>query len=76
VRALLFAFSTFTQESSSVRAKIRDGHPDYAITAHSWPLFLYAGLQAQVDDVEKGLFRSALLIKVCFFSTHKLVAEF
>jgi hypothetical protein len=52
--------------AGSVKAKIRDGHPDYAVTAHSWPLFLYAGLQAQADDMEKGLFRSELLVKVGF----------
>jgi hypothetical protein len=52
------------QHVSSIRAKIRDGHPDYIVTAYSWPLFLYAGFKVHIEDMERGLFRSELLVKV------------
>jgi hypothetical protein len=48
----------------SVRAKIRNGDPDYPVTAQSWPLFLYAGFAVNPNDIEQGLFRSSLLVKV------------
>jgi hypothetical protein len=51
----------------SVRAKIREGHPEYPVTAHSWPNFLYAGFQAHVDDMERGLLQSELLVMVGYF---------
>jgi hypothetical protein len=50
--------------SFSVRNLIRHGDDAYPVTAHSWPLFLYASNQCFVDDIEKGLFKSGLLIKV------------
>jgi hypothetical protein len=53
--------------SCSIRAKIRDGNPEYAVTAHSWPHFVYAGFEAHANDMEKGLLRSALLVKVRLF---------
>lgn len=34
------------------------------VTAQSWPLFLYHNFTCDVEDVENGLFKSALLIKV------------
>jgi hypothetical protein len=43
---------------------IRDGHPDYVVTAHSWPTFLYAGNKCNADDIEEGLFRNGMLVKV------------
>jgi hypothetical protein len=46
-----------------VRQQIRDGHPDFVITADFWPAFLYPAAMAS-DDVEDGLFRSAILVKV------------
>jgi len=48
----------------SVCANIRDGHIDYTVTAQSWPKFCYAGLSCNTEDVEQGLFRSTLLVKV------------
>lgn len=50
--------------SFSVRNLIRHGDDAYPVTAHSWPLFLYASNRCFVDDIEKGLFKSGLLIKV------------
>jgi hypothetical protein len=54
--------------TGSVRAKIRDGDPEYAVTAHSWPHFVYANFEAHANDMEKGLLRSPLLVKVCALS--------
>jgi hypothetical protein len=43
---------------------IRDGHHDYIVTAHSWPAFLYAGNKCNPDNMEEGLFRNGMLVKV------------
>ena len=51
--------------SPSVRTHIRDGHPDFIVTADSWPAFLYPNAKGDVDNIELGLFRSAILLKVC-----------
>ena len=48
----------------SVRTQIRDGHPDFIVTADSWPAFLYPNARGNVDNIELGLFRSAILLKV------------
>ena len=55
-------------EFFSVRARIRQGDDSYPVTAQSWPLLLYAGNCCFADDVEKGLFKSSLLVKVCVLS--------
>lgn len=34
------------------------------VTAESWPSFLYPNAQANLDDVEHGIFQSAILVKV------------
>ena len=49
---------------SSVWAKICEGHPDFRVTTDLWPLFLYEGYKCDVNDLERGLFRSKLLVKV------------
>ena len=51
----------------SVRTHIREGNTNFAITAQSWPTFCYASCICDVDNIEKGLFRSSLLIKVNVF---------
>lgn len=51
----------------SVRTGIHQGHADFLVTADSWPLFLYANYTCDPNDIEKGLFKSSLLIKVCDF---------
>lgn len=49
----------------SVRKNIREGHPEFVITADSWPAFLYPHAGSHNNgDVEQGLFRSAILLKV------------
>jgi hypothetical protein len=50
--------------SCSVRNNIRDGHIDYAVTADSWPNFCYANFVCDTNDIEKGLWKSTLLVKV------------
>ncbi|KAF9462567.1 hypothetical protein BDZ94DRAFT_1309465 [Collybia nuda] len=54
-------------EDTSVRQKIRDGHPDFPVTGDSWPSFLYPHARGDENDVEKGLLRSAILIKAYKF---------
>ncbi|KIJ09901.1 hypothetical protein PAXINDRAFT_164339 [Paxillus involutus ATCC 200175] len=49
-----------------VKDKICDRDPTFLVTAHSWPLFLYQGYDYNTTDVEKGLFRSSLMVKVGF----------
>jgi hypothetical protein len=48
----------------SVRQNIRDGQPEFIVTANSWPSFLYPHAKANHDDVQHGLFQSAILVKV------------
>lgn len=55
----------FIDSSLSVRANIRNGHIDFDVTAQSMPNFLYAGYKCDPEDVEKGLFKSEMLVKVC-----------
>ena len=50
--------------SSSIPQSIWNGHPDFVVTADSWPAFLYPHAKADPDDMEHGLFQSALLVKV------------
>src|SRR5882762_2686077 len=51
-----------------VRAGIRDGRDDYCVTASSWPMFLYANLSCDQENLEKGLFKGSLLVKVSLFT--------
>jgi len=50
----------------SVRAGIRDRRPNYIVSEYSFPLFLYEGYTADRDNLEKGLFKSKLLVKVSY----------
>src|ERR1700683_4193124 len=52
---------------------IRDGHPDYIVTAHSWPTFLYVGNKCNADDIEEGLFRNGMLVKVSLATSSDFV---
>jgi hypothetical protein len=47
-----------------VRKNIREGHPNFMVTAQSWPTFLYKNLTVDKNDFEKGLFKSSLLLRV------------
>ena len=50
-----------------MRQNIRDGHPDFLVTADSWPALLYPHAKAIEDDMEHGLFQSAILVKVLHY---------
>ena len=45
--------------------KIRDLHPDFVVTANSWPTFLYEDYKYDPTDPAKGLFKGSILLKVC-----------
>ncbi|KAG1896523.1 uncharacterized protein F5891DRAFT_958426, partial [Suillus fuscotomentosus] len=46
-----------------VRQHIRDYHPDYRVTAYSWPAFLYKDKQYDPQNPTDGLFKGKLLLK-------------
>jgi hypothetical protein len=48
----------------SVRTRLREGHPDFAVTADSWPAFLFPNARSNAENIEAGLFRSAIMLKV------------
>ncbi|KAF8447390.1 hypothetical protein L210DRAFT_788758, partial [Boletus edulis BED1] len=45
------------------RDKIRDWHPEYLITANSWPHFLYKDGKYDPAHPAEGLFQGSLLVK-------------
>ncbi|KAI9454727.1 hypothetical protein HD554DRAFT_2031225 [Boletus coccyginus] len=45
------------------RAGIRNFHPDFLVTADSWPAFLYEGEKYDPQNPSKGLFKNHLLLK-------------
>lgn len=47
-----------------VRAAIRAGDEEYAVTAESWPRFCYTNFSYDHENVEKGLWQSTLMVKV------------
>ncbi|KAG2131635.1 hypothetical protein DEU56DRAFT_711745, partial [Suillus clintonianus] len=49
--------------SPTVRAGIRDRADGYIVTEMSWPAFTYEKYAADLDDLEKGLFKSTLLLQ-------------
>lgn len=55
---------------SRIRTNIRDGHVEFPVTAASWPAFCYPNdKHYSAADIEKGLFRGKVLVKVSL-STH------
>ncbi|KAG1847582.1 hypothetical protein F4604DRAFT_1594334, partial [Suillus subluteus] len=46
-----------------VQQGIRDYHPDYRVTAHSWPAFLYRDERYDPLNPTDGLFKGKLLLK-------------
>lgn len=56
---------TLSNCSLRTRAAIRDYHPNYAVTAHMWPSFLYAKGQYDPENPSNGLFKGELLVRVC-----------
>ena len=47
-----------------IKRKIHNDNEDFAVTAQSWPNFLYAGYVCNPLDLEKGLFKGEILVKV------------
>lgn len=45
------------------RENIRNYHPDYLVTADSWPLFLYKNEHYDPENPVKGLFKNMFLVK-------------
>jgi len=58
----------FADQCSSVQQGIRDYHPDYRVTAYSWPTFLYKDEWYDPLNPIEGLFKGKLLLKVHFTS--------
>ncbi|KAI9449216.1 hypothetical protein HD554DRAFT_2175775 [Boletus coccyginus] len=51
-------------DDPEVRKNVRERHPEFLVTEDSWPKFLYdTGHAYDPDNIEKGLFRSTLLLK-------------
>lgn len=50
--------------SSRVQQNIREGHPDFMVTADLWPSFLYPNSKGDINNIEENLFKSAILLKV------------
>ncbi|KAG0694654.1 hypothetical protein DFH29DRAFT_1006133 [Suillus ampliporus] len=48
---------------TSTKEKIRDRDSDFLVTAYSWLAFLYKDYSFDSANIEKGLFRSTLLLK-------------
>lgn len=53
-----------TDYSYRTKEGIRNYEPDFQVTAHSWPAFLYSNGKYDPDDPTKGLFKSAWLVRV------------
>ncbi|KAF7973006.1 hypothetical protein HWV62_16384 [Athelia sp. TMB] len=53
----------YSWDDSITRNNIREGHESYLVTAHSWPLFLYEDYTCDIEDVQKGLLKSPMLVK-------------
>ncbi|KAG1903121.1 uncharacterized protein F5891DRAFT_978157 [Suillus fuscotomentosus] len=49
--------------SHRTKEGIRNYEPDFQVTAHSWPAFLYSNGKYDPDDPTKGLFKSAWLVR-------------
>ncbi|KAI5995964.1 hypothetical protein EDD15DRAFT_2365545 [Pisolithus albus] len=56
---------------AGVRTAIREFHPDFRVTAHSWPSFLYADGEYDPAMPAKGLFKGKYLIMAfqCVFTS-------
>jgi hypothetical protein len=65
VSLICFVLHGLTKMCLRVRTHVHEGHPDFIVTADSWPAFLYPYAEGDLDNVERGLFRSAILLKVC-----------
>ena len=55
------------------RDKIQDWHPDFLITANSWPCFLYEEGRYNPNNPAIGLFKGSLLLHVSLCFLHAKV---
>ncbi|KAG1770178.1 hypothetical protein EDD22DRAFT_948489 [Suillus occidentalis] len=46
-----------------VKASIRNRTSDYIVLENSWPLFLYENYSFNANDLERGLFKSKILVQ-------------
>ena len=58
---------------ASIRDAIREFHPCYTVTAHTWPAFLYPKAQYDPQHLSRGLFKGELLVRVCYLYYHNNV---
>jgi hypothetical protein len=49
---------------SSVKAGIRDRTTAFIVSENSWPSFMYENYEADANNLERGLFKSRLLVMV------------
>ncbi|KZP23643.1 hypothetical protein FIBSPDRAFT_930434 [Athelia psychrophila] len=61
----------FDWDDEAVRAAIRAGDEQYAVTASSWPNICYANFTCNPDNLEEGLWKNALMVKAykCIFTS-------
>jgi len=53
-----------SQIFNSAWEAIHDYHPDFVVTAYSWPSFLYKGGIYNANNPSNSLFKGLLLVKV------------
>jgi hypothetical protein len=51
-----------------VKAGIRNRTSDYIVSENSWPLFLYENYSFNANDLERGLFKSKILVQVSIWA--------
>ncbi|KIM51300.1 hypothetical protein SCLCIDRAFT_143537, partial [Scleroderma citrinum Foug A] len=61
----------------SICDAIREFHPHYAVTAHTWPAFLYLKAQYNPQHPSTGLFKGELLVRAfqCVFTSPSSARE-
>ena len=63
---LPFTYPPSTDMYCSIRTRIREGDPDFLITANSWFIGLYADGKCDPANPDIGLFRNGMLLNVSF----------
>ncbi|KAG1886910.1 uncharacterized protein F5891DRAFT_988613 [Suillus fuscotomentosus] len=53
-------------EDPVVRAGIRDRTTAFIVSENSWPMFMYENYEAHAKNLERGLFKSKLLVMIQF----------
>lgn len=57
-------YSNVTHKFPRVRAGIRDRTTAFIVSENSWPSFMYENYEADANNLERGLFKSKLLLMV------------